>query len=181
MRIKERPLDQRTDGRQDEAPALARKTSSSGSRGGFRDARCRAIVPKRQKRCPNGCHNVKDVHPALSKRFVHLPAAISGEDHEANGEFAVRNWRRKRTAVLGPIGPLTMADLPSSATTYWVSRRKAEVLAAIDGGLLDAEDACTQYRLSQEELESWRTAVDRAGVPGLRLTKLQGSRRAARQ
>ena len=34
---------------------------------------------------------------------------------------------------MGPLGPLTIDDLPSSATTYWVSRRKAEVLAAIDG------------------------------------------------
>lgn len=82
---------------------------------------------------------------------------------------------------MGPVGPLTLADLPSSATTFWVSRRKAEVLPAIDGGLLGAGDACTRYRLSHEELETWRAAVDRAGVPGLRITKLRASRSEARR
>lgn len=77
------------------------------------------------------------------------------------------------TAVMGPLGPLTIDDLPSSGTTYWVSRRKAEVLAAIDGGLLSLEEACDRYRLSNEEIGSWRRALDRAGLPGLRITKLQ--------
>jgi len=76
-------------------------------------------------------------------------------------------------AVMGPLGPLTIDDLPSSGTTYWVSRRKAEVLAAIDGGLLSLEEACDRYRLSNEEIGSWRRALDRAGLPGLRITKLQ--------
>lgn len=74
---------------------------------------------------------------------------------------------------MGPLGPLTIDDLPSSATTYWVSRRKAEVLAAIDGGLLSLQDACDRYRLSAEEVASWRRSIDRAGLPGLRVTKLQ--------
>jgi hypothetical protein len=100
---------------------------------------------------------------------------------KADGEFAVRESKSKGTSFMGPIGPLTMSDLPSSATTYWVSRRKAEVLAAIDGGLLHARDACTRYRLSHEELVSWRAAVDRAGVPGLRITNLRGSRSEARR
>lgn len=76
-------------------------------------------------------------------------------------------------AVMGPFGPLTIDDLPSSGTIYWVSRRKAEVLAAIDGGVLSLEEACDKYRLSNEEIGSWRRALDRAGLPGLRITKLQ--------
>ncbi|MGV1682375.1 DUF1153 domain-containing protein [Sphingopyxis sp. NJF-3] len=70
-----------------------------------------------------------------------------------------------------------MADLPSSSTTYWVARRKAEVLAAIDGGLLGLEDACRKYRLSEEELDGWRRTLDRAGIPGLRVTKMRQYRR----
>ncbi len=76
-------------------------------------------------------------------------------------------------SVMGPLGPLTLADLPSSGTTYWVSRRKAEVLAAIDGGMLSTDEACARYRLSIEELASWRRSIDRAGIPGLRITRLQ--------
>ena len=46
-------------------------------------------------------------------------------------EFTTRS-----TSVTGPVGPLTIDDLPSSTAGYWVARRKAELLAAIDGGLI---------------------------------------------
>ena len=78
--------------------------------------------------------------------------------------------KTKPTLVAGPLGPVTMDDLPSSSTTYWTARRKAEVLAAIDGGLMDFQEACARYSLSSEELGAWRRLLDRAGVPGLRIT-----------
>ena len=44
-------------------------------------------------------------------------------------------WLRRD--VLGPTGEiLTLADLPPSKPGRWVARRKAEVLAALMGGLL---------------------------------------------
>ena len=76
-------------------------------------------------------------------------------------------------SVMGPLGPLTMGDLPSSHTAHWVSRRKAELLAAIDGGMLTTSEACARYRLSLEELAAWRRAIDRSGIPGLRITRAQ--------
>ncbi|WP_447929876.1 CtrA inhibitor SciP [Sphingopyxis fribergensis] len=81
--------------------------------------------------------------------------------------------KTKPTSVAGPLGPVTMDDLPSSSTTYWTARRKAEVLAAIDGGLMDFQEACARYSLSSEELGAWRRLLDRAGVPGLRITNRQ--------
>ncbi|MFQ3595524.1 MAG: DUF1153 domain-containing protein [Sphingomonadaceae bacterium] len=82
----------------------------------------------------------------------------------------------------GPLGtPLTLADLPEPGTTRWVVRRKAEVLAAINGGLLSAAEACARYGLSPEELELWQQAIDRAGVPGLRVTRIQLYRELDRQ
>ncbi len=80
------------------------------------------------------------------------------------------------TSVAGPVGPLTMEDLPSTTAAYWVARRKAELLAAIDGGLIGLDEACKRYRLSGEELESWRRTLDRAGIPGLRVTKTRRRR-----
>jgi hypothetical protein len=74
---------------------------------------------------------------------------------------------------MGPLGPLTLDDLPSSGTTYWVSRRKAEVVAAIDGGMLTVEEAGARYRLSIEELAAWRQSIERSGIPGLRVTRIQ--------
>lgn len=77
-------------------------------------------------------------------------------------------------AVPGPFGrPLTLECLPSPDTRRWVVRRKAEVLAAIRGGLLSEAEACTRYRLSPEELELWRESIDRDGIPGLRVTRIQ--------
>lgn len=76
--------------------------------------------------------------------------------------------------VPGPFGePLTFSSLPSPDTRRWVVRRKAEVLAAINGGLLTTEEACARYRLSPEELELWQKSLDLAGVPGLRVTRIQ--------
>lgn len=71
---------------------------------------------------------------------------------------------------------LTLADLPPSDTQRWVMRRKAEVVAGVRAGLLSAEDACRRYNLSQEEFNSWQTMVERHGVRGLRVTKLQDYR-----
>ena len=76
--------------------------------------------------------------------------------------------------VIGPDGsPLTIADLPAPGTKRWVIRRKAEVVAAVRGGLLSMEDACARYGLTEEEFDSWRKAIEKHGLPGLRTTRLQ--------
>jgi len=76
--------------------------------------------------------------------------------------------------VPGPFGkPLTFDMLPPPETRRWVVRRKAEVLSAINGGLLTIAEACARYKLSPEELELWQKAIDHAGVPGLRVTRIQ--------
>ncbi|WP_306455591.1 DUF1153 domain-containing protein [Sphingopyxis sp. JAI108] len=75
-----------------------------------------------------------------------------GGASRANG--VLRGVRMRYEALIGPYGRLTTGDLPSSPTTYWVSRRKAEVLAAIDGGLLTVDEACKRYRLSLEEISA---------------------------
>jgi hypothetical protein len=79
--------------------------------------------------------------------------------------------------VVGPDGfPLTIADLPSPKIKRWVARRKAEVVAAVRGGLLSLEDACKRYNLTVDEFLAWHHQIDRHGLPGLRATKLQDYR-----
>ena len=74
--------------------------------------------------------------------------------------------------VIGPLGErLSLADLPPPNTERWVVRRKAEVVAAVNGGLLSLDDACDRYCLTIEEFASWQRAVERAGLPGLRVTR----------
>jgi hypothetical protein len=79
--------------------------------------------------------------------------------------------------VIGPTGEaLTLDNLPPPQTARWVPRRKAEVVAAVQGGLLSADDACQRYSISPEEFASWEGAVERSGLRGLRVTKLQDYR-----
>lgn len=82
--------------------------------------------------------------------------------------------RPKESYVIGPDGtPLTKADLPPTDTKRWVIRRKAEVVAAVRGGLLTLEEACERYRLSVEEFVGWQRSIDKHGLAGLRTTRIQ--------
>jgi len=64
-------------------------------------------------------------------------------------------------------------ELPSPDTKRWVVRRKAVVVQAVRAGLLTLQEACRRYNLSVEEFVAWQRAIDRYGVPGLRVTRLQ--------
>ncbi len=76
--------------------------------------------------------------------------------------------------VIGPDGsPLTIADLPPKTTRRWVIRRKAEVVAAVRGGLLSLDEACQRYTLTVEEFLSWQSLIDEHGLAGLRITRIQ--------
>jgi Protein of unknown function (DUF1153) len=82
--------------------------------------------------------------------------------------------QRRPKYVLGPDGsPLTMTDLPAPGTKRWVIRRKAEVVAAVRGGLLSLEEACSRYMLTVDEFLSWQSSIDQYGLAGLRTTRVQ--------
>ena len=86
----------------------------------------------------------------------------------------IENQKIRPSQVVGPLGePLTIESLPAPGTTRWVVRRKAEVVAAVNGGLLSVDEACERYSLTLEEFAGWQRAVDRFGMPGLKQTRLQ--------
>jgi len=86
----------------------------------------------------------------------------------------IQNQDIRPAQVVGPLGePLTLADLPPANTRRWVVRRKAEVVAAVNGGLLSIDDVLERYGLTLEEFASWQRAVDRSGMQGLRVTRIQ--------
>ena len=88
-----------------------------------------------------------------------------------------RTNSRGEAYVIGPTGvPLTVTDLPPVNTGRWVIRRKAEVVAAVRGGLISLEDALERYRLTSEEFTAWQQSIDRHGLAGLRPTRLQQNR-----
>jgi hypothetical protein len=86
----------------------------------------------------------------------------------------IENQDIRPAQVIGPLGePLTLDDLPSPTTKRWVMRRKAEVVAAVNGGLLTLDEVLERYSLTLEEFASWQRAMDRSGMLGLRVTRIQ--------
>jgi hypothetical protein len=71
-----------------------------------------------------------------------------------------------------------LGKLPPTDTNRWVTRRKAQVVAAVRSGLLTFTEACERYRLSEEEFHSWMNLLDRHGISGLRATRMQEYRPA---
>src|SRR3712207_8814351 len=65
---------------------------------------------------------------------------------------------------IGVTGVQTCA-LPISHpdTIRWVVRRKAVLVAAVEGGLLSVDEACARYRLTLDEYLSWRSEERRVG------------------
>ncbi|HYE49305.1 MAG TPA: DUF1153 domain-containing protein [Azospirillaceae bacterium] len=84
-----------------------------------------------------------------------------------------------KAAPVAQPGPIvrSIEELPAPDTKRWVMRRKAEVVAAVRGGLLTLEQACQRYSLSEEEFLSWQRLIDAHGVRALRTTRLQEYRR----
>jgi hypothetical protein len=60
--------------------------------------------------------------------------------------------------------------LPSS-TTRWTQHRKAEIVAAVNNGLISLDLACRRYNLTSEEFASWQRLFKKHGVAGLRVTR----------
>src|SRR5579871_3956505 len=76
--------------------------------------------------------------------------------------------------VNGPCGFLSETELPAPGRIRWTPRRKAEVVLAVNGDVLTAEEAFLRYDLTAEELASWTNAYQRSGVRGLRATRYLG-------
>jgi hypothetical protein len=70
----------------------------------------------------------------------------------------------------------TMEDLPPADLRRWSVRRKAEVVTAVADGRLTMEEACDRYSLSAEEFNRWQSTLERTGMRGLRVTRIQEDR-----
>ena len=65
----------------------------------------------------------------------------------------IENQNIRPAMVIGPLGePLSLDSLPPPSTTRWVVRRKAEVVAAVNGGLLTIEDEATPETAGDSEI-----------------------------
>ena len=64
-------------------------------------------------------------------------------------------------------------ELPPPDTKRWVIRRKAAVVAAVKNGAITLDDVCWLYDISVEEFLTWQEMIEKRGIRGLRVTKLQ--------
>ena len=80
-----------------------------------------------------------------------------------------------------PPVPLTLANLPSPDTSRWVARRKAQVVGAVQVGLLTIDEALARYKLTLEEFTGWQRALYRYGLRGLQITHVQDCNLADRK
>lgn len=79
--------------------------------------------------------------------------------------------------IIGPNNQiLTRETLPPANTTRWVAHRKAQIVVAVESGLMSIDEVIERYGLSIEEFAGWQRAMDRAGVAGLRIAWLQKDR-----
>ncbi len=84
--------------------------------------------------------------------------------------------------IVGPNNQILDRDsLPPANTTRWVALRKAQIVAAVESGMISIDDVIQRYGLSIEEFAGWQRAMDRAGVAGLRIAWLQKDRASHRR
>jgi hypothetical protein len=73
---------------------------------------------------------------------------------------------------------LACRELPEPGTQRWTPTRKAQVLLAIQGGLLTFAEACGRYGLTAEELACWEQSFSWGGKHGLAVARITQHRKA---
>jgi hypothetical protein len=105
-------------------------------------------------------------------------------DYDKGNSFAVsaRPQRgRSHMSAREAFSPGGQSLPPRPDTKHWTPSRKAEVVAAVNSGLLSCKEACDLYKMSVEELVSWQEALDGEGLSALRVHRITDRRRAARR
>jgi hypothetical protein len=59
--------------------------------------------------------------------------------------------------------------LPRSYRIHWTPSRKAQVVRAVQTGVLSFDDARKRYKLSHSEFLGWKHALAQKGLEGLQL------------
>ena len=65
-----------------------------------------------------------------------------------------------------------LANLPTANGRY-TPKRKAAIVAAVNGDAISKDSACDRYGISAEEFGYWIASLAKAGKAGLRVTRIQ--------
>ena len=77
-------------------------------------------------------------------------------------------------------GMLKMTMLPHSYAVRWGPGRKAQVVDAIESGLIRLEEALDRYRMSVEEYHAWRRELRERRAKRVRSALAFGKKRIGR-
>ena len=91
----------------------------------------------------------------------------NNQRQEANSNISMINSGQNRKIL---------NELPPPDTKRWVISRKATVVAAVQNGAITLDDVCRLYDISVEEFFIWQEMIEKHGVRGLRVTRLQDYR-----
>ena len=105
----------------------------------------------------------------LNQSFLPFVHGSLSHDQHLNVRCEICSWASRHTVIARRSAP---AD-----TQRWVIRRKAEIVAAVQGGLLTCEEACDRYGLTAEEFRAWQASLHRYGLAGLKIKRLDYVRR----
>jgi hypothetical protein len=92
------------------------------------------------------------------------------------GDHGRKQGEAGKPAVRKPparLNGIQLEDLPPPGVSRWVIRRKAQLVAAVEAGVITLGEALDRYSVSPEEFESWQRSLRRHGIYGLRTTRSQ--------
>jgi hypothetical protein len=168
-------------------PITERRSSAGAGKRGFAPRKRRLRLGRSIQRPVEPPRGFNLLFSLSGKSWLQRAAgAHSLVRNESSRRFAERDGDRSGGMTTQPDvltevrRPPAKTGLPPTTTKRWVVRRKAEVVAAVADGRLTVDEACALYSLTVDELECWRTYVERHGVEALRATRLQHYRRRMR-
>ncbi|AAV94963.1 hypothetical protein SPO1678 [Ruegeria pomeroyi DSS-3] len=85
----------------------------------------------------------------------------------------LRKVEGPRSVTLPDGSIMTRADLPPANTRRWVASRKIAVVRGVIYGLITLAEAKQIYGLSDEEFNSWVSALAEHGKDALKVTALK--------
>ncbi len=94
-------------------------------------------------------------------------SAMDGQNtqrQDANSNVSIIDRRRNQ---------MMLKELPPPDTKRWVISRKAAVVAAVKNEAIALDEVCRRYDISAEEFLTWQEMIEKHGVRGLRVTRLQ--------
>jgi len=102
---------------------------------------------------------------------AHLGALSCAPETKDAGKKAGAHGAQPKLA--GRRKTIELQELPPPGVTRWVIRRKAQVVAAVQAGIISLDEVCSRYSVSVEEFQAWQTSLQRHGLYGLRTTRSQ--------